>query len=379
MRQTIKCKNCGAEIEVSEALTHQIEEQVLVTLETKHKNELEEARKSAGKEAIKEFEQKLAHLQKEKEEEGERSKKLLQQIDELLDVTRKLRQKDEEREIEMKKKLALEEEKIKKESREKTEEEHRLKDLEKENKLQGALKQIEELKAKMQQGSQQTQGEALELELETRLRSEFPADEIAEVKKGQRGADISQTVIDKLGRNCGMILWESKNAQWSDMWLSKLKEDQRQAKADLAVLVSVNLPGNTEGFSYKDGVWICSWKSFVPLALALRFNLVSVFHARRSSEGKDEKMKMLYSYLTGPEFRHRVEGIVDAFSNLQEELEREKRWFSVKWARQEKEIRKVIDHTHGMVGDLQGVIGNALPEIKVLSLPEKIDEDDPEN
>jgi hypothetical protein len=348
MKNTIKCKNCGAEIEISEAVTHQIEEQVVMALEAKYKKELDE----------------------EVNKERERGKKLLKQIDELLDETRKLRQKDEEREIEMKKRLALEEEKIKKESRDKVEEEHKLKDLEKDNMLQGALKQVEELKAKIQQGSQQTQGEALELELEGRLRSEFPSDEIAEVKKGQRGADISQVVIDKLGRRCGTILWESKNAQWSDGWVSKLKEDQRQAKADLAVLVSVNLPEKAEGFIYREGVWICSLKSFVPLALAMRFNLVSVFHARRSSEGKDEKMKVLYNYLTGSEFRNRVEGIVDAFSNLQDELEREKRWFSVKWARQEKEIRKVIDHTHGMVGDLQGVIGSDLPEIKMLSTSE---------
>ena len=222
----------------------------------------------------------------------------------------------------------------------------------------------------MQQGSQQSQGETLELELETKLRSEFPTDTVTEVKKGQRGADVIQTVIDKLGRSCGSIIWESKNAQWTDGWIAKLKEDQRQSKSDIAVLVSVNLPTGVETFSYKDGVWIASWKHFLPLALALRFNLVSIHHERQSAEGKDEKMKVLYNYLTGNEFKHRVEGIVEAFGNLQTELEREKRWFSVKWAKQEKEIRKVMDHTHGMYGDLQGVIGKSLPDINTLELEE---------
>ena len=163
-------------------------------------------------------------------------------------------------------------------------------------------------------------------------------------------------------------LWESKNAEWSNGWISKLKEDQRQAKADLAVLVSVKLPEGVESFAYRDGVWIVSWKHFIPLSWSLRYNLVSLHNERQSSEGKDEKMKILYQYLTGTEFRNRVEGIVDAFTNLQEELEKEKRYFNVKWARQEKEIRKVVDHTHGMYGDLQAVIGKSLPEIKTLEL-----------
>ena len=372
MKNTIKCPKCGAEIEVSEALTHQIEEQVLVSLESKHKADIENVKKQAeedaGKKALDKFESQLTTLQKEKDDERERNKKLTGQIDELLGEVGKLREKDDDREIEMKRKLMEAEEKIRIDVRKKAEEEHQLKDLEKDNKLTEALKQIEELKTKMQQGSQQSQGETLELELESKLKAEFPTDVITEVKKGQRGADISQEVIDKLGRSCGIILWESKNAQWSDSWIAKLKEDQRQAKTDLAVLVSVNLPKGIESFSYKDGVWIASWKHFLPLSWALRFNLVSLYHERQSSEGKDEKMKVLYQYLTGPEFKHRVEGIIEAFSNLQEEMEKEKRYFNVKWARQEKEIRKVIDHTHGMYGDLQGVIGKSLPEIKTLEL-----------
>jgi len=348
MDNTIKCPNCGAEIEISEALKHQLEESVRA-----------EEREKARREAVHEV-----------EEERARNKKLTLQIEELLGEIRKLRQKDEEREIEMKKRILNEEEKIKEETRKRFEEEHKLTDLEKDKKLREALEQIEDLKAKIQKGSQQTQGEVLEIEIEESLKREFPGDKISEVKKGQRGADVNQEVYDRLGRRCGLILWESKNAEWSNQWIAKLREDQRQAKADISVLVSVNLPEGIEGFAYKDGVWLASWKNFIPLAWALRYNLVSLYHERVSSEGKDEKMKVLYQYLTGPEFKNRVEGIVDAFTGLQEELEKEKRYFSVKWARQEKEIRKVIDHTHGMYGDLQGVIGKSLPEIRSLKLGE---------
>ncbi len=345
MANIIKCKNCGQEIEVSQALTHQIEEQVMVTLKEQVRIEVDE--------------------------EKLRNKKLASQIDDLLTEIRKLRRKDEEREMEMKKKIVEEEERIRSEAKQKADQEHQLKDMEKDKKLNDALKQVDELKIRMQQGSQQTQGESLELELETKLKLEFPLDTISEVKKGQRGADIFEEVVDKLGRKCGTILWESKNAKWSEEWAGKLKEDQRQAKADLAVLVSVNLPQGIETFAYRNGIWVCGWKHFIALAWALRFNLISLHHERQSQDGKEEKMKVLYDYLTGNEFKHRVEGIVEAFNNLQEEIEREKRWFSTKWARQEKEIRKVMDHTHGMYGDFQGVIGKALPEITTLELTEE--------
>lgn len=378
IKNTITCKKCGSEIEISEALTHQIKEQILASLEVKHKEELEIAKKQAGEEVSKrvyeQFETQLANLQKENEEEQERNRKLTGQIGQLLEEMRKLRRKDEEREVEMKKKIMEEEEKIRVEAVKKTEEEHRFKDLEKDKKLQDALKQVEELKTKMQQGSQQTQGEIPELELERVLKKEFPSDNIKEIKKGDRGADIVHEVVDKLGRRCGTILWESKNAQWQNGWIVKLKEDQRDKKADLAVLVTIIKPEWLDSFTYKEGIWLTTWLSVIPLAFALRFNIVSLYHEKASSEGKNEKKDIIYQYLMGMEFRHRVEAIVEGFSNLQNELERERRWFSAKWSRQEKEIRKVLDNTHGMYGDLQGIIGRSLPEIKTLELPEAIEE-----
>lgn len=350
MTNLIKCPHCGKNFEAGEAFTHQIEKEVSATFERKYKKEFVEEKEKIEKEA------------------KEKTARLMVQISELLDEIKKLRQKDEEREIEMKKKLLDEEGRIKEDARKKFEEEHKLIDLETKKKLSEALEEVENLKAKIQKGSQQTQGEVLELEIEEKLKKEFPTDQILEIKKGQRGADISQEVYDKLGRRCGVILWESKNAEWSDGWISKLKEDQRQAKADISVLISIKLPEGIESFGYKDGVWIVGWKYYTAVAWALRYNLVSLYHEKQASIGKDEKMKILYDYLIGPEFKNRVEGIVDAFSKLQEELEKEKRYFNIKWARQEKEIRKVIDHTHGMYGDLQGVIGKNLPEIQSLKL-----------
>ena len=361
MANTIKCKNCGEEIEVTEAITHQIEEEVIASTKLKMAGQMK-------KELKIQFEEKMTNLQKEKEEEKERNINLSKQLNELLEETRQLRRKGQDMEIEMKKKLLEEEDKIRRDVKQKTEQEYELKNREKEKLISDLKKSLEEAQKKASQGSQQTQGETLELTMETKLKSEFPEDVISEVKKGVRGADISQSVVDKNGNTCGTILWESKNAKWTDSWSSKLREDQRSAKADLAVLVSVNLPENIETFKFINGVWVCSWKYFIPLAITLRFNLVNIFHAKQKNVGINEKMQDMYEYLTSNEFKHRVEGIVEAFGTLQDDIEREKRWFSSKWARQEKEIRKVIDHTHGMYGDLQGVTGRALPEIKSLEI-----------
>ncbi len=352
-----------------------MEEQVSASLEQKHKSEIEEATRlaeeKAEKNAKEQFGIQMVRMQKENDEEKERNKKLTSQMSELLDDFKALRRKDEEREIEMKKKAMEDEERIRSEVRKQAEEENQLKNLEKDKKLNDALKKLDELQNQMQQGSQQTQGEVLELELEKALKQEFLMDILEEVKKGERGADIVHRVVDKLGRNSGTILWESKNAQWKNDWITKLKEDQRAKKADLAVLVTIHKPEGLETFTYREGVWLTTWQFVIPLALALRFNLISLNHEKSLSEGKNEKKEILYQYLTGTEFKQRVEAIVEAFSGLQDELEREKRWFSVKWGRQEKEIRKVLDHTHGMYGDLQGIIGRSLPQLAGFEIEEE--------
>lgn len=369
---TIKCPKCGESFEPSEAFKHQLEVEILAGERAKHKEDIAKVREEAeklGEAKIKsEYEDLIKQLRKDSSEEKERNIKLLKQLEDLTEELRQLRRKDEERELEMKKKIAAEEEGIREDARKKIIEENELKDREKDKKLTDALKQIEELKNKIQQGSQQAQGESMELELEEILRKEFPADSIEEVKKGQRGADVLQRVIDKNGKDCGTILWESKNAKWSGQWVSKLKEDQRQAKAHLAVLVVTDPPEGLKTFIYENGIWIVVRKMAVSLALALRFDLVSVNYEKLVSVGKNEKMDMLYQYITSMEFKHRIEAIVESFGGLQEDMEKEKRWFQAKWARQEKQIRSVMDHTQGMYGDLQGVIGKSLPDIKNLEL-----------
>jgi len=372
----IKCKNCGQELEITEAIEHQIIEAALVSEREKHRKELDEIQKKADATARTEMETVVKRLQQDAAGEKERNKKLQEQLLELTNELRKARQEKDDAKLEMQKQLVAEESKIREETRKKSDEEHRLKDAEKDKKLQDAIRVNEELRRKLEQGSQQTQGEVLELELEELLGKEFPEDKVTEIKKGERGADVNQTVIDKLGRECGSILWESKNAQWSDGWLKKLREDQRAAKAQLSVLVVANPPDSVETYTYLEGVWVTTRQLVVPLAFALRFDLIHLHQEKLSNVGKNEKMEVLYQYLRSAEFRHRIEAVVEAFNNLQLDIEKEKRWFTVKWARQEKELRKIIDNTHGIYGELQAVTGRELQQIKTLELPSGEDQEE---
>ena len=249
------------------------------------------------------------------------------------------------------------------------EEQQKLKVAEKEQTILAMQKQIEELKRRAEQGSQQLQGEVQELELENILRAKFPFDTIEPVPKGEFGGDALQRVVSASGQPSGTILWESKRTKnWSDGWLTKLREDQCTAKAEIAVLVTQVLPKGVESFDVVDGVWVTTPRAALPVATVLRHTLLQVSMARQVSEGQQTKTEMVYQYLTGPRFRHRMEAIVEAFSTMQEDLAAERKSIQRQWAKREVQLNNVLQSAAGMFGDLQGIAGKALPEIEGLSL-----------
>ena len=254
-------------------------------------------------------------------------------------------------------------------AKQEAEDEQKLRVMEKEHTIAAMQKQIEDLKRRAEQGSQQLQGEVQELELENLLRAKFPFDTIEPVPKGEFGGDALQRVMSASGQACGTILWEFKRTKnWSDGWLTKLREDQRTAKAEVAVLVSQALPKGVESFDVIDGVWVTSPRAALPVATVLRHSLQQVTMARAVSEGQQTKTEMVYQYLTGPRFRHRVEAIVEAFSSMQEDLDRERKAIMKQWAKREEQIERVMGATVGMYGDLQGIAGKSLQEIEGLDL-----------
>lgn len=172
------------------------------------------------------------------------------------------------------------------------------------------------------------------------------------------------------GQASGTILWESKRTKnWSDSWLIKLREDQRTAKAEIAVMVSQILPKGVETFEMIEGVWVTHPRAALPVAAILRQSLLEVALARQSSEGQQTKTEMVYQYLTGPRFRQRVEAIVEAFSSMQEDLDKERKAIMRQWAKREEQIARVMQSTVGMYGDLQGIAGKSLQEIEGLEFP----------
>jgi hypothetical protein len=241
---------------------------------------------------------------------------------------------------------------------------------EKEEQIASMQRQIEDLKRKAEQGSQQLQGEVQELALEELLRQRFARDLIEPVPKGEFGGDLIQRVVGPAGQVVGSILWEAKRTKnWSDGWLGKLREDQRAAKADVALIVSQALPKDVQTFDYIDGVWVVDPKCAIAVAVALRESLLAVSSARLAGEGQQTKMEMIYRYLTGPRFRHRVEAVVERFTEMQADLDRERKAMTRLWAKREEQIHGVVETMAGLYGDLQGIAGRSLLEIAGLEVP----------
>lgn len=246
----------------------------------------------------------------------------------------------------------------------------RLKVTEKEQQITSMQRQIDELRRKAEQGSQQLQGEVLELELEGLLRARFPYDVIDPVGRGDCGGDVIHRVSTPAGQACGAMLWEAKRTRnWSDGWLPKLRADQRSAGAAVAILVTTALRKDVQSFGFVDGVWVSDFAHALPLAVALRHSLIEIAAAHQVREGQETKMELVYQYLTGPRFRHRVEAVVEKFKEMREDLDRERKAMTRLWAKREQQIQVVLDSTMGMYGDLQGIAGKALTEIEGLGYP----------
>jgi len=282
---------------------------------------------------------------------------------------RELQEAKETLELKVQRTLDQERGKITAHAKAQADQENRLKIAEKEKVISDLQRKLEDAQRRAEQGSQQIQGEILEIDFERQLRDAFPVDQITEISKGIRGADVSQEVRSNTGRKCGLILYENKRTKnWSDTWIPKLKGDMLVLKADIGVIVTEALPPETDAFCRKDDIWITDPKSAIPLVHVLRCLLQEVAIARGHRDGAKEKMEVLYTYLTGNEFRQRVSSVIDAFKEMHSDLQAEKRALTKHWSKREKHINAVIEDMACMVGDVQAISGNALKDIPALEL-----------
>lgn len=408
--QTIKCPNCGTAIDVNEMISHQLEDQIKQKYATelakeKHRYEVEFNAIEQTKLALQKQQQELksqvekettTRLAKEKHvleaqlrdrinaEQADALQQLQneltlksQQVQELnkskVEIERLKREKEElESNIraqaaqDFNQQLQIEREKIQKQIADANE----LKLREKEKQLEGLRDQLQEAQRKAEQGSVQLQGEVQELAIEEWLTDKFPFDTIEEIKKGQRGADCLQVVHTREIQNCGKIYYESKRTkEFSNVWIDKFKADMRDKGADIGVLVTEAYPKGFERMGLLDGVWICSYDEFKGLVSVLREQIIKIHLAMRSQENRDDKMSLLYGYLTSNEFRMQVEAIVEGFTQMQIDLDSEKRAMARIWKQREKQIEKVTDNTIVMYSSIKGIAGNAIANIKTLELP----------
>ena len=383
--QSISCPSCGKKIPLTRALRAEIEaslkqqfdetlqdreRELRAKYESRLEEDLQRAQADAAKKAEKKVAQELAGLKNQVKDQAKDLEEARRLELSMRKKERELERKQQELELTVAREIDKERTRLVTETQERLAEEHRLKDAEKERQLGDMRRQIEDLKRKAEQGSQQLQGEAGEGELESLLRANFPSDEISAIGQGVRGADVHQVVIDPRGRKSGAILWECKNTKnWSDGWIAKLKQDQRSLRADVAVLVTAALPKGCTRFALIDGVLVTDFACAAGLAAVLRANLHQLAQTRSAAISKEESLELLYRYLSGVEFRHRVEAIVEAFANMRQELDQERRAAERQWARRSRQIDAVTFNVSGMYGDLQGLVP-ALPPIALLELPE---------
>lgn len=358
--------------ETMRSLDEQIAVGVTEQLKTERTRIISEEKKKAQQESEAELQLKARELGEIQEILQKQSLKLAEAQKAQAELIRKQRELDDakrELDLTVEKRVQAGVNEIHATAKREAEDSMKLKVLEKDQTIASMQKKIEELRQKAEQGSQQLQGEVQEMDLENLLRIKFPLDSIHPVPKGEFGGDLLQRVTNHTGQPCGEILWESKRTKnWSDSWLSKLRDDQRTAKAEISVMVSQVLPKGVETFDVVDGVWVTSPRTILPVATILRNTLLQVSMVRQANEGQQTKTEMVYQYLTGPRFRHRVEAIVEAFSSMNQDLDKERKVIMKQWAKREEQIERVMCATVGMYGDLQGIAGKSLQEIESLSL-----------
>jgi len=410
----VECPNCGHSIDVNELLYSQVDEQ----LKKKYHDELARERSRFDEQAgaVAQEREQIAlerkaldakvtaavrdGLEAEKRklresikadivsEQSEKDRLIQQELDEKTaqlkdfnktkaEYSRLRREKDElkesieaDAEKRLNERLAEDREKIRKAEEERA----RLNLAERDNVIAQLNQQLKDAQRKAEQGSTQLQGEVQELALEEWLAATFPLDTVEEIKKGARGADCLQTVHTRTRQNCGTIYYESKRTKgFQPGWIEKFKHDIRERGADIGVLVTESMPSDMERLGMRDGVWICTFDEFKSLCLVLRESVIRLSDAVSAQDNKGDKMGMLYDFLTGNEFRLQVEAIVEGFTQMQSDLDSEKRSMAGIWKKREKQIQKVLLNTTHMYGSVKGIAGNAIQSVSLLEQP-----DDPE-
>lgn len=383
----IKCPHCGEEIDVNEALSRQYTDELRKQeerLRKQYDDELAREKKENSAEIEQRLKEKIEEEQAEQiqslqDELKEKSKQVRALNKAQADVERLKREKEELRdeialkaEQELNKKLGVAKEEFLKTEQTRFE----LALDEKKQIINDLNRRLQDAQRKAEQGSQQLQGEVQELAIEEWLTEQFPQDTIQEIKKGQKGADCLQKVNNGAYQNCGSIYYESKRTKsFQPRWIGKFKDDIQEKNADIGVLVTEAMPKGMDRMGLKEGIWICSFDEFKGLCTVLRESVIQINDAIGAQKNKGDKMNMLYDFLTSNDFRLQIEMIVEGFTQMQSDLEREKRSMQGMWKKREKQIDKVLLSTSRMYHSIKGIAGNTVQTVPLLELSSDNGED----
>jgi hypothetical protein len=407
---TIKCPECGHEFDISDVLYDQVEHDLKAQYEARLKAERDrfraESEKLAGEreqlekareeqrdavqrsireglakerdalrrkisaEVQEEESARLKSLQEELDRKSEQVKEFhkaqaeIERLKRAMDEAASKAEADAQRKLnEM---LAAEREKIQKDE----EERQTLKIREKDHVIQQLNDKLKDLQRKAEQGSMQVQGEVQETAIEEWLAGAYPLDTVEEIKKGARGGDCIQVINTRSATNCGKIYYESKRTKaFQPAWIEKFKADVREKGANIGVLVTEAMPADMPQMGQRDGVWICTFADLPSLSAVLRDSLITIHRVLAGQENRGDKMSLVYDFVTSDEFRMQVDAIVEGFTQMQTDLETEKRAMARIWKQREKQIEKVLLNTSNMYGAIKGIAGNAIPAVKRLELP----------
>lgn len=410
MHGSIKCPSCGHAFEITDAIATDLRESVRREFDERaiaerarlaqQQKDLESARELLAREKSDVEAQIKKQLDAERQKlisaEAERAKQSVQTTLEQLQAQltdersrRETAQKNElalrqqQAEVENAKKeleltLARERDIVRAQVAQSKEEEFRLKEAEWKQKLDQMSKQADEMKRRAEQGSQQSQGEVLELDIERQLIEAFPRDGITEVAKGVNGADIHQIVRNDLGAECGLICWEAKRVKtWQSSFTEKLRADGRKANASAVAICSTCPPHKSfTGLERIDGVWVCSPALLLPLATVLRQTLIGLTQIRKSYEGKETKMSQVYDYISSQSFADRMLRLRDTFVAMRSDIDAEKRAMDRLWKAREKQLTNLISGTSELRDEIHAILGADIPGLGSADLRALADQSD---
>ena len=411
---TITCTNCGVQIEIDKALEGQIEARVLAAAHQKHELELEQVKQEAAAKARRSTEAAMELAQKEAATELEIAKKQLQsevlsaqkrataeqemlikslrddaasekqqaaklreQMGEIMQTLRQEKDARANAELEAQKRLAESEGKIREAATKEADERQRLNLAAKEKTITDLQKALDDAQRKAAQGSQQLQGEIMELDFESALANAFRDDRLEPVAKGIKGGDILHTVRSQRGTVCGSMLWEIKRTKnWTDSWIPKLKDDTRAAKANIPIIITEAMPKQIEqDMGQMDGVWICKPSLAIILGTLLRKSLFDAAQQKALAENKGDKAEALFSFVTSHEFIQQIESMVETYQDMTTQVTKERIAYEKLWAQRDKQAQKLLLSTANIIGSMQGHIGQAsMPKIKGLELDSGLDD-----